>query len=323
MIHSTTAVFLLAPILSALAQDLSTDIVGCTEVDCPNNGDDICNLADESFAGIGLARIADVPDSLDGISLVKGVHVEGSGDTDGDTDNGAEKSRPFRSVYYLGTPSGLDVNDLSGCAVVFNDPPTGHFDQPRINDTVDVDPRAAYGTCPDVIKQSCIDKLTEQASNVRLNGSSCSALESNLKNNTPDECSDLTGRGDGLGSFDVVSLGNLSTISGSANSSSECWPVLPKSDNLAQLSVDTTMGNYTDQGNIAEMYKITPILTVFTGGDGGLVNDTSAYLTCLKVVTTKNTDNTTDTPVDAAPLARGSMMGVSMAALATLMFVFL
>lgn len=243
MTHSTlgSLYLFLAPILSVLAQDLPPGLTGCTEVDCPNDGWDSCTVADETYAGIGLSGIASVPDSLDGISLVKGVHVEDDEDR-GDTDNGADKTRPFRSVYYLGTPANVDVDDLSGCAVVFNDPPTGHFNKPLINDSVNVNTRAAYGTCPDVIQQDCIEKLTEQARKTKYNGSSpCSTLQSALQDNPPDECSDLTGGGDGLGKFDVISLGNLSTISKSDNASSDCWPVLPKSNNLAQLTDDTAM----------------------------------------------------------------------------------
>ncbi|KAL4994629.1 hypothetical protein BDV10DRAFT_203611 [Aspergillus recurvatus] len=327
MIHSK--VLFLAPIISALAQDLPADIVGCTDLDCPNEGWDSCTVAEETYAGVGLARVPNVPGSLNGISLVKGVHIEdpqSGGNAGGD---GSEVSRSFRSVYYLGTPSNLEVGDLSGCAVVFNDPPTGHFDVPKLNDSITVDTRASYGTCPDVIQQGCIESLTRQAGNVRYTGpSTCSALASDLRDNPPDECSDMTGSGDGLGSFDVISLGNLSIISQSANGSSDCWPVLPKSDNLAQLHDDTTKGNYTEEGNLAEMYKITPILTVFTSNNStnSLANNTSASMTCLKVVSTRNTTNTTDptdTDVDAAPLSAVNMAGVSVAGLATLMFVLL
>ncbi|KAL4963714.1 uncharacterized protein BDV14DRAFT_201683 [Aspergillus stella-maris] len=329
MIHSkySSLFVLVAPILSALAQDLSAGIVGCTDVDCPNDGWDACTVADDTYGGIGLARIVDAPESLDGISLVKGVHIEDS-QSGGSGDNGAEEGRTFNSVYFLGTPSNLDINDLFGCAVIFNDPPTSHFEHPKVNGTVDTDDRAATGTCPDVIQQGCIDALTEQARNVRYSDSNaCSALQSDLRNNAPDECSDLTGSGDGLGSFEVVSLGNISTISQSANASSNCWPVLPKSDNLARLTNATSMGNYTDEGNLAEMYKITPILTVFTSSNdsNSLVNSTTASLTCLKVVTDQgvtNVDNsTTDTDIDAAPLSTYNMAGVSIAALATAMFV--
>ncbi|KAL6231250.1 hypothetical protein BDW75DRAFT_220725 [Aspergillus navahoensis] len=327
MIHSK--VLFLAPIISALAQDLPADIVGCTDLDCPNEGWESCTVADETYAGVGLARVPNVPDSLDGISLVKGVHIEdpqSGGNAGGD---GSEASRSFRSVYYLGTPSNLDVGDLSGCAVVFNNPPTGHFDVPKLNDSITVDTRASYGTCPDVIQWGCIESLTRQAGDVRYAGSNaCWALASDLRDNPPDECSDMTGSGAGLGSFDVVSLGNLSTISQTANGSSDCWPVLPKSDNLYQLYDDTTKGNYTEEGNLAEMYKITPILTVFApdNSTNSLVKNTSAPMTCIKVVSSQNVTNTTDptdTDVDAAPFSAVNMAGVSFAGLATLIFVLL
>ncbi|KAL4916769.1 hypothetical protein BDW62DRAFT_100968 [Aspergillus aurantiobrunneus] len=285
--HQTTVLLFLPPIVSSLAQSLSAGIVGCTDVDCPNDGWDSCTVADETYAGVGLSRIADDPGSLEGVSLVKGVHIEVP-ESDGDGDNGAEESRLFRSVYLLGTTTDLDINSLSGCAVVFHDPPTGHFDTPRLNNSVNVDTRAATGTCPDVIQEGCIDKLTEQARNLQYNGfNACSVLDLSLRDNTPDACSDLTGAGDGLGRFNVVSLGKLSTISQSANASSDCWPVLPKSDNLARFADDTGIGNYTNEGNLAEMYKITPILTVFTSSNNinSLVNDTTSSLTCLKVVT--------------------------------------
>ncbi|CBF69438.1 predicted protein [Aspergillus nidulans FGSC A4] len=327
MIHSK--VLFLAPVISSLAQDLPTDIVGCKDLDCPNEGWDSCTVADETYAGVGLARVSNAPDSLAGISLVKGVHIEdpkSGGNAGGD---GSEESRSFRSVYYLGTPSNLEVADVSGCAVVFNDPPTGHFDVPKLNDSITVDTRASYGTCPDVIQQGCIEGLTRQAGKLQYSGSNaCSALASDLRNNPPDECSDMTGSGDGLGSFDVVSLSNLSTISQSANGSSNCWPILPKTDNLAQLYDDTTKGNYTEQGNLAEMYKITPILTVFTSDNStnSPVNNTAASLTCLKVVGTQDVTNATDptdTDVDAAPLSAVNMVGASVAAIATLIFVLL
>jgi hypothetical protein len=49
----------------------------------------------------------------------------------------------------------------------------------------------------------------------------------------------LTGAGDGLGEFSVVSLGDAEGVSAQRNSSSDCWPVLPKSDALLQFAEDT------------------------------------------------------------------------------------
>jgi hypothetical protein len=85
--------------------------------------------------------------------------------------------------------------------------------------------------------------------------------------------------------------------------------------------------NYTNEANLAEVYKITPILTVFTSGNGNnsLVDDTSAQLSCLKVVTTQNTENAenatdTDDGDDAASLSSVNMLGVTAAALGAIMF---
>jgi hypothetical protein len=179
------------------------------------------------------------------------VNISESGDPDSST-HGADETRPYKSVYYLGVPSGLDTSALSGCAVVFHDPPTRHFMEPKINgSSVNVDTRAATGSCPDVIEQSCIDALTRQARGLEYgragtnstgssgSGSPCYALERALRENAPEECGDLTRAGDGLGEFSVVSLRDASGISPQRNSSSDCWPVLPKSDALLQFAEDT------------------------------------------------------------------------------------
>ncbi|KAL2783731.1 hypothetical protein BJX66DRAFT_317969 [Aspergillus keveii] len=346
MLHSksTTPIllFLFSSLSSALAQgssnssNLPAPIVGCTDVSCPNDGWDSCTVADNTFVGVGLARIPDIPSAISGLSLVKGVNISESGDPDSST-HGADETRPYKSVYYLGAPSELDTSALSGCGVVFHDPPTRHFTEPKVNgSSVNVDTRAATGSCPDVIAQSCIDALTRQArgldydragSNSTGSSSPCSALERALRDNAPEECGDLTGAGDGLGEFSVVSLGDAEGVSAQRNSSSDCWPVLPKSDALLQFAEDTVRNNYTNEANLAEVYKITPVLTVFTSGSGNnsLVDETSAQLTCLKVVTTQNTDNAenatdTDGGDGAASLSTVNMLGVSAAVLGAVMF---
>lgn len=77
------------------------------------------------------------------------------------------------------------------------------------------------------------------------------------------------------------------------------------------------------------MYKITPVLTVFTSSNNSnsLVNKTSASLTCLKVVTTANIDNGTDTDTDtdtgAAAVSTANIVAVTLGALATAVFALL
>ncbi|KAB8208074.1 hypothetical protein BDV34DRAFT_222896 [Aspergillus parasiticus] len=149
-------------------------------------------------------------------------------------------------AYYLGTPSELDVNDLRGCVVTFNDPPEKQLNDPiqTGKDRNVTDLQSARGTYPDVIEQKCIDALTERARSVTngtSNGGVCAALERELKMNTFEGCGDFGAKGKKLGNFTVNSLGDLSTV----KKSTDCWPVKPKSDDLARITEITTMGNNT------------------------------------------------------------------------------
>lgn len=217
---------------STLAQDgdLSSNLVGCDEVSCPKKGaDDRCTVGNNTFLGIGLSRIPKVPSPLEGFSLVKGVNVSaGLGGKDND-----KEIRPFKSVYYLGTPSRVDAEDLSGCVVVFHDPPSKKFDGPQQEGGNRTDTRAASGTCSDVIEQKCIDSITERATKVAndANGNVCSTLERELNRLSFSEC-DSFSRGSGqLGNFTVKSLGDLNAVS----NSTDCWPIQPKSDKLMEI----------------------------------------------------------------------------------------
>ncbi|KAE8359504.1 hypothetical protein BDV27DRAFT_135989 [Aspergillus caelatus] len=270
-------------IIYGVAEDtkLSESLVGCDEVSCPKeNAHDRCTVGDKTFLGIGLSRIPNVPSTLEGLSLIKGVNVS----------EGDEGKREFNSAYYLGTPSALDVNDLNGCVVTFNDPPEKQFDGPikTGKDRNVTDVQAARGTCPDIIEQKCIDTLTERArsvTNATSNDGVCAALERELKRNTFEECGILGGKGKGLGNFTVTSFGNLSSV----KNSTDCWPVKPKSDGLALITENTAVGNNTAASMYREAWKITPVLTVFVGkGNKSLVDRTSSQMTCLKVVTEEN-----------------------------------
>lgn len=228
---------------STLAQD--SDLVGCKAVSCPiESTEDRCTVSEDTFLGIGTAPIPDVPSSLEGLSLVKGVNLtveEGEA---------SENAREFKSVYYLGIPSDLEVNDLAGCAVFFNNPPAKTFRYPtelagprddngeaqNVTDTA-----AASGTCSEVIDQACIDRLTERARDIinDADGDGCAQLEDELNNSSFDECSASWLGSSTLGNLTATPLANLQTISGSQNSSSDCWPVVSKSDNLSEIAEDT------------------------------------------------------------------------------------
>ncbi|KAE8381160.1 hypothetical protein BDV26DRAFT_301959 [Aspergillus bertholletiae] len=295
-----------------LSEDIkpSESLVGCNEVSCPKeNTYDRCTVDDKTFLGIGLARIPNVPSALDGLSLIKGVNVS-------QRDRGA---RQFNSAYYLGTPPEIDVKDLSGCVVIFNDPPEKQFDGPvkTGKDKNVTDVQAARGTCPDVVEQKCIDTLTARARsliNATSNGSVCAALERELKQNTFEGCGDLGGKGKGLGNFTVTSFGDISTV----KNSTDCWPIKPKSDDLALVTENIAMGNSTATSMYQEAWKITPVLTVFVGdNNNSLVDKTSAQMTCLKVVTEDNPDEEENGSKNSASMLSTSPYVAGMAILIT------
>ncbi|EZF22355.1 hypothetical protein H112_04804 [Trichophyton rubrum D6] len=177
---------------------------------------------------------------LKGFSLVKAVNVSAT-----PVQFNSSRVRPIRSFYYLGTPEHTETNSLSGCAVIFNDPPANKFTPPSGADTF-----AATGTCADVIQQKCIDTITQRARNAanraRGNANACNALENSS------DCWPVQQKSDGLMQIAEV-------ISNGSSSRAEDF--------------------------IGEAYKITPVVTVLLGGNNNsLVHNTTSQMTCLKMV---------------------------------------
>jgi len=92
-----------------------------------------------------------------------------------------------------------------------------------------------------VIDQACIDRLTERVRSIinGADGDGCAQLEDGLNSSSFDECSDSWLGSSTLGNLTVTSLADLSTIGSSQNSSSDCWPVVSKSDNLSEIAENT------------------------------------------------------------------------------------
>ncbi|KAJ4185049.1 hypothetical protein NW767_013008 [Fusarium falciforme] len=214
MPHFTHFIILSSLVLIGNAQDLDQTIVGCEAISCPmDNFDPHCTVANITFENIGLTRIPDVPESLDYFSIVKGVNISGRGADD------------FTSVYYLGTPEDVSLDEVHGCAAIFHDPPQDTFDE------------SSSHTCAEVMGQRCVDAIQDRASKVAEGKSRdlCKALQEDLLKNDIDACDNLTGGGKGIGHISVKDLSKLENIEGSRNSSSDCWPILPKSANLAEI----------------------------------------------------------------------------------------
>lgn len=203
-------------IFQVRAEELDETIVGCEAVGCPlDDYEPHCTLTNITFEDIGLARIPDLPDSLADFSIVKGVNISGDGAND------------FTSVYYLGTPGDVSLDEVHGCAVIFHDPPQNEFAPDGNGDH----------TCSGVIPQDCVDAIQDRATRVADEDPDnlCAALRDDLEDNSIDACENLVAGGQGIGRISVTALSSLENIEGDRNSTSDCWPILPKSANLAPL----------------------------------------------------------------------------------------
>ncbi|UPL03660.1 hypothetical protein LCI18_014594 [Fusarium solani-melongenae] len=204
-------VFILAS--QALAQELDDIIVGCDAVQCPVvNDDHQCQVGNDTFFDIGLTRIPDVPDSLEDFSIVKGVNIS--------------LTKKGEDVYYLGYPQNVSLDEVHGCAVFF-DPPGKTF------------PENTTGTCSDIIDPECIAGIQEVAASAltyKYVDGICQDVQRELEDSNISACSNYTGTGEGIRrSVFAISLSNLTNIEGKDNVTSDCWPILPKSANLAPL----------------------------------------------------------------------------------------
>ncbi|OAL62094.1 hypothetical protein A7C99_6669 [Trichophyton rubrum] len=180
-----------------------------------------------------------------------------------------------------------------------------------------IKPSPAAGVCLNVIEQSCIDKILQNASDVAGEDSRnlCEKLEQEMKKNF-DGCTSFGGPGTSLGDFTVKSLDALLTV----KNSSDCWPTKQKSDRLLEIAQATSYGNETDTYDeyTEEAYKITPVLTLFVGGNGSIVDHTSSQMTCLKAITIKKHAVEPENPENKAMISRGSWMSLVIVGLAAI-----
>ncbi|KAI1392686.1 uncharacterized protein F4822DRAFT_137903 [Hypoxylon trugodes] len=278
------------------AQDLNSTIVGCVEVECPGSSTDKttddCTIAHTgSFGSIGVTRIpvvgpnntntntADAP-ALSGLSWTKGFNI-----------TALNSGRTFHSSFYLGAPPSLTLNDSTGACAIFMHGASGAISFPG-----DGPYQLADGTCADAMGSPCVDALVSRArtlvdgynsgGNKSAISDVCEKLRKDLESSNDDVCSKISnGTWTNFTGTALTGNGAPQPITKQENTTSNCWPIIPKQDSLTLVSEYTVPGSvYADDMEKAQ-WAITPILTVFYPSDNGtLVSNTDASLTCVKVM---------------------------------------
>ncbi|KAI0895943.1 hypothetical protein F4806DRAFT_496845 [Annulohypoxylon nitens] len=283
-----------------LAQDLSWTIVGCVEFECPassyDTANDNCTIADTgSFPYIGLTRASSNASSssspLSSLSWVKGVNI-----TDTASRNpSSNSSRTFHSSFYLGAPPSFSLNASTGACAVFLRGAESWDLSFGGNATDEV----AEGTCADAMGSSCVLALVARAkawiSEYYSNSSSggalsnkepCERLRLDLLDGESEACVSVS-KGS-WSNFTAVALAGddaPTPISRQENSSSTCWPIIPKEDSLTLVAEFSETGSDLVADAEDAFWAITPILTVLFPLENGVTeNAIDASLSCVKAM---------------------------------------
>ncbi|KAK2755684.1 hypothetical protein FQN54_005833 [Arachnomyces sp. PD_36] len=293
---------LLAVTLSALLISSSVasanEISTCLDVDCPIQDGTTsanCQVANQTLIVVGVSSFSvPIPGQDEDLELtwtVGGRSYEDVEPEDGD--------RYIERVYYLGTSPSVDLkaDDLAydGCAFYL----TGPENENLFYKNSATPSFESY--CRDSLKEECVsalnDKLSSLAGEQTLDSSGsdiCSEIASGLQSDIPSSCSSLN---------DAVVRGVALTgpsaaepLTESQNSTSNCYPTLPKSNELTRqfsYNITTTM-NVTDTASAIE--GETPVLSMFWSNEGeedASIESPSIQLSCLRPVDETTASNST------------------------------
>ncbi|KAK3897164.1 hypothetical protein C8A05DRAFT_20014, partial [Staphylotrichum tortipilum] len=229
---SQRTLLVLSSVVLATIAPTSAKILSCADVGCPITAGTTatCTVVDHSFSAVGVAAI---DSSVKGLSWVKAVGGERQGANDF-LDQG----------IYLGRPDGFDFGSTGACALLFT----------QVSDMVrfgDLDPKGTEGVCSDAMTNACISALTDRAKKVDLKGLSgtaaCAKLQSDFSNNPVDSACAAFAQASKWAGIEARALsgtGSPTPISTTQNTTSTCWPILPKTDDLTLVDSSNSTVSY-------------------------------------------------------------------------------
>lgn len=220
-------------------------------------------------------------------------------------DGNATRTGVQRS-FYLGTPADLDLTIAvyTGCAFFFNRlDGEGFALEPQSGAPQYVaSSSCAYGLGGD---QCILDlqtralQLADDVSEGQDSGSVCSSIAASLTQSAPPSCDRLVQ--DGPASAFQYAVHGVPLTGGSAprpieaakNASSNCWPTLPKSNQLTTLY----SYNFTTDDWVYPTFDYSPVMSLFfqpgSGTTSGGLRESSFH--CLKVVDSDSFSEATKT----------------------------
>ncbi|TKA25714.1 hypothetical protein B0A50_05809 [Salinomyces thailandicus] len=269
-----TALATLANLANAQTAPLANgEVVACEALDCPhtaparNDSAYDCHAAGLDFRGLGVASYtSDLVDSpptwtvgVSAISLPNQTNVYN-----------------FTRTFFIGTDA-EDIDDgIEGCALFF----LAEDDNGNPNPIRPEPPDSWEGSqCaqPNGLGDNCVPELERLASEAALiDGATCSTIAAALDDGSLDGC--FMGQSIVVHSVPLTGSEAPAPINTAQNASSNCWPTLPKSNQLVSV-FDFNITLLVSEEAISNADRwITPMMSVWWNGAGAA----DANLLCIQ-----------------------------------------
>ncbi|KAI1294343.1 hypothetical protein F5Y03DRAFT_410872 [Xylaria venustula] len=268
-------------------QQIDETIVSCYEAGCPSSAtveqSYNCTVADRTFDYIGLRNISTAQNSLYGLSWTRGIEHTDTNRPNFDTDHFA-----IRSSFYLGTPPNFNLTGTGACAVFIN----------GISSRLYSRSMTGHWTCSDAMSQTCVRSLINTAKIIvggldsgTPSADACSKLQESLLKDLDQSCLALTNDSINpwFNNLDAIPLSGTKNvpqpITSKQNSTSTCWPVLPKHNGLSLVNEYSVNLKIDAPEEIGHAFLVTPILTVlYPLTDKSIIDEPDISMSCLKIM---------------------------------------
>ena len=268
-------------LLALASQSKGQALQGCAAVDCPNRYQDVlsptCQVESTDMRLIGLLS---TDSSVLQSNLTWTIGDSGLQSTiDGN-------ERTVTRTFYLGVPEDVDLTSsdasVAGCAIFIISPDTGAYQVYGQSAPQYVN----AASCVASMGETCIDDLTIRLEQLARSTSDanadsfCKAIADGLREESPSSCF-ITRRQPRIEAVALTGSTAPKPITAGQNSTSNCWPTLPKTNDL------TKVFEYEHVAWLNETVPwlgYTPLITVFASEQDGQERRVEVEVECMKIV---------------------------------------
>jgi hypothetical protein len=266
-------------LLGLLQRTHGQALQGCAAVNCPNRYENMLSPTRQvESTDMRLVGLLSTSSSLLASDLTWTIGDSGLQSTI------VGNERTVTRSFYVGTPKSVDLTsaelEVKGCAIFVISPDTGAY-QVYEQDAPQYVNRAS---CAGSMGETCVKDLTSKVEELTRSTSDqsantfCKNIADGLREAPPSSCYIL----DQQPRIEAVALTGstaLQPITSNENSTSNCWPTLPRTNDLTKVFEYDHVANLTEW---VPWLGYTPLITVFASGNA--TSDIEVDLACMKIV---------------------------------------